>query len=246
MRFRAKASYDGTDFFGFQRQGVFRSVQGEIEAALTKTAGVTPVVFGAGRTDSGVHATGQVIAFDLEWRHPPGALQRALNVTLPFDTAVYEVQECSDLFSPRFDALSRKYEYTVYRDPVRRPMRDRFAWQVGRPLDVAVMNDAASMLIGVHDFAAFGSPTSESESTVRRVMRAQWDEHGDDLVFTIEANAFLYRMVRRVVNALVKVGSGRVSRAEFADTLANCDHNRIAGLAPAAGLCLTYVAYRDE
>lgn len=251
MKFRAKASYDGTEFFGFQRQGAFRSVQGEIEAALRTITGRTVVVYGAGRTDSGVHATGQVIAFEVEWRHSPESLQRALNVTLPRDAAVREVRRCSDSFSPRFDALSRTYEYTVYRDSVRRPTRDRYAWQVGGTLDMAAMNEAAEALIGEHDFAAFGSPTSESESTVRRVMRARWNEGvapqgAHDLVFTIEANAFLYRMVRRIVNALVKVGSGRISRAAFVEALACGDQNRITGLAAAAGLCLTHVSYRDE
>jgi tRNA pseudouridine38-40 synthase len=251
MKFRAKASYDGTEFFGFQRQGAFRSVQGEIEAALQTVTGQSVTVYGAGRTDSGVHATGQVIAFGLEWRHSPEALQRALNVTLPQDAAVREVRRCDGSFSPRFDALSRTYEYTVYRDSVRRPTRDRYAWQVGYALDVAAMNDAAEGLIGEHDFAAFGSPTSESESTIRRVMRARWEERATpdgerDLVFTIEANAFLYRMVRRIVNALVKVGSGRIGRAAFVEALASGDQNRITGLAAAAGLCLTYVSYRDE
>jgi len=244
-------SYDGTEFFGFQRQGAFRSVQGEIEAALTKITGATPVVFGAGRTDTGVHATGQVIAFDLEWRHPPESLQRALNVTLPRDVAVRGVRRCEGSFSPRFDALSRTYEYTVYLDEVRRPMRNRYAWQIGYALDVAAMNETAAELIGERDFAAFGSPTSESESTIRRVMRARWDERpgafGErDLVFTIEANAFLYRMVRRIVNALVKVGGGKIGRAEFVEALASGDPNRITGTAAAAGLSLTHVAFRDE
>jgi len=246
MKFRAKASYDGTEFFGFQRQGAFRSVQGEIETALCTITGQSVVVYGAGRTDSGVHATGQVIAFDVEWRHSPEALQRALNVTLPPDAAVRDVQRCEAGFSPRFDALSRTYEYTVYRGAVRQPLRDRYAWQIGRVLNAESMNEAAAALIGERDFAAFGSPTSDSESTVRRVIRARWDEREGDLVFTIEANAFLYRMVRRIVNALVKVGSGRIRCAEFADALASCDQNRITGLAPAAGLCLTRVTYRDE
>lgn len=259
MKFRAKASYDGTEFFGFQRQGAFRSVQGEIETALCTITGQSVVVYGAGRTDSGVHATGQVIAFDVEWRHSPEALQRALNVTLPRDAVVREMRRCDAAFSPRFDALSRTYEYTVYRDSVRRPTRDRYAWQVGVALDVAAMNEAAEALIGEHDFAAFGSPTSESESTIRRVMRARWEERdafeeagagarerASDLVFTIEANAFLYRMVRRIVNALVKVGSGRIGRAAFVEALASGDQNRITGLAAAAGLCLTHVSYRDE
>lgn len=248
MRFRAKAAYDGTDFYGFQRQGRFRSVQGEIETALTKITGESPVVFGAGRTDTGVHATGQVIAFDSEWRHPADALQRALNVNLPMDVAVRDVAACADGFSPRFDALTRTYEYTVYISPVRQPVRDRFAWHVESVLDVEAMNGVAAGLLGERDFAAFGSPTSESESTTRRLLRAEWREVAErpgDLVFTIEANAFLYRMVRRIVNALVKVGRGRLTAGDVFSALASGDQGRITGLAPASGLCLTTVTYRE-
>lgn len=244
MRVRATTAYDGTAFYGFQRQAGFRSVQGEIEAALAAIGGEKLVVRGAGRTDTGVHATGQVVAFDIEWRHGLDALERAININLPADVAVCELRECAPGFSPRFDALSRTYEYTLYSSPVRQPMRDRYAWQVAGGVELAAMRSAAELLVGEHDFAAFGSATTDSDVTVRNVMRAEWRERGSDMVFEIEANAFLYRMVRRLVNALVKVGRGRLTQADVADALASRDQDRITGLAPACGLCLVNVKYQ--
>ncbi len=254
MKYRARAAYDGTDFYGFQRQSGFRSVQGEIETALARILELetAPTVQGAGRTDTGVHATGQVIAFEADWAHPVAALQRALNVNLPGDVAIRELEACADQFSPRFDARSRTYAYTAYVSPVRSPLRDRFAWHIEREPDLAAMNAAARILTGTHDFAAFGSPTGDSDTTVRTVMRSEWRREavldgagaGMALTFEIEANAFLYRMVRRIVNALVQAGLGRLSVDEVEEALASRDQNRITGLAPACGLCLVDVSYQ--
>jgi tRNA pseudouridine38-40 synthase len=247
MRLRARVAYDGTEFYGFQRQGEFRSVQGEIETALCI---VDPTVTtdrlhlrGAGRTDTGVHASGQMIAFDLEWRHPLDALNRAININLPGDVAVRDVEQAAADFSPRFDALTRTYQYTAYISPVRQPLRDRYALHLEHLPDVDAMNAAAARLLGSHDFAAFGSPTTDQGDTVRRLIRAEWVRAADGLVFTIEANAFLYRMVRRIVNALIKVGRGRLTPDDVSEALASADQDRITGLAPAAGLCLVDVTY---
>lgn len=247
MRVRARVAYDGTEFFGFQRQANARTVQGEIETALEKVIGRQTNVTGAGRTDAGVHATGQVISFETDWRHSLDALTKALNVTLPDDLAVRELTECGADFHPRFDAQSRTYEYTVIVSEVRQPLLRRSAWQLERKLDPALMNSAAAHLIGSHDFAAFGSAPSgrEEETTVRDVLRAEWREDGRDaLVFTIEANAFLFRMVRRLVLALVRVGQGQMSAGEFLEILESRDAQRIKGLAPACGLCLVDVKYQ--
>jgi tRNA pseudouridine38-40 synthase len=243
MWFRAKVAYDGTGFYGFQRQGAFRSVQGDIETVLATVLGQSPTVYGAGRTDTGVHATGQVIAFDANWAHPTDALERAININLPRDIAVREIARCETRFSPRFEAVSRTYEYTAYVSAVRNPLRDRFACQIESVLDLDAMNLAAKAFLGEHDFAAFGSPTTDTDNTVRRVIRAEWRLSGDTLVFTIEANAFLYRMVRRIVNALFKVGRGKLTIADVIEALASKDQNRITGLAPACGLCLVNVSY---
>lgn len=246
MRVRAKVAYDGTEFFGFQRQANVRTVQGEIETALEKVSGRQTGVTGAGRTDAGVHASGQVIAFEVEWRHGLNALTKALNITLPDDVAVRELAECSVDFHPRFDAQSRTYEYTVLAGEVRQPLLRRTTWQLERRPDTALMNSAAAQLVGSHDFAAFGSAPSgrEEETTVRDVMRAVWraEERGA-LVFEIEANAFLFRMVRRLVLALVRVGQGQMNVGEFLEVMESRDAQRIKGLAPACGLCLVDVKY---
>lgn len=246
MRVRAKVAYDGTEFFGFQRQANARTVQGEIETALEKVTGRQTGVMGAGRTDAGVHATGQVIAFEVGWRHSMDALTKALNITLPEDVAVRELAECSAEFHPRFDARSRTYEYTVLISEVKQPLLRRTTWQLERNLDLANMNSAAAQLIGSHDFAAFGSAPSgrEEETTVRDVLKAEWRESRcNALLFTIEANAFLFRMVRRLVLALVRVGQGQLSADELKDILESRDAQRIKGLAPACGLCLVDVKY---
>jgi tRNA pseudouridine38-40 synthase len=247
MKVRARVAYDGTEFYGFQRQGAFRSVQGEIETALCKvdpTADADRLrLRGAGRTDTGVHATGQVIAFDLDWRHPMDALTRAVNINLPMDVAIRDVEAAADDFSPRFDALTRTYHYTAYISPTRQPLRDRYALHLEHLPDVDAMNAAAERLLGLHDFAAFGSATTDSGDTVRNLIRARWSREADGLVFAIEANAFLYRMVRRIVNALIKVGRGRLTPDDVSEALASADADRITGLAPAAGLCLVDVTY---
>lgn len=246
MRVRAKVAYDGTEFFGFQRQANARTVQGEIETALEKVTSRQSGVIGAGRTDAGVHATGQVISFEVDWRHSMQALTKALNITLPDDVAVRELAECSADFHPRFDAQSRTYDYTVLAGEVRQPLRRRTTWQLERMPDLALMNSAAAHLIGSHDFAAFGSAPSgrEEETTMREVLRAAWcEDERDALVFTIEANAFLFRMVRRLVLALVRVGQGQFSAGGFLEILESRDAQRIKGLAPACGLCLVDVKY---
>lgn len=244
MKARATIAYDGTEFSGFQRQTNARSVQGEIERAIEQVTGQRAGVIGAGRTDAGVHASGQVIAFETDWNHPLDALRRALNVTLAEDVAVMTLEEAPAGFHPRHDALSRAYEYTIIESEVRQPLTRRFAWQMGRALDAGKMNRAAQRLTGEHDFAAFGSaPSGSGESTIRKVLRAEWRETGGRLVFCVEANAFLFRMVRRMVATLVRAGTGELSEDEVGDLLDSRNPDRVKGAAPACGLCLVKVSY---
>ncbi len=245
MRLRATVAYDGTEFHGFQRQANARSVQDVLEEALSVTCGEPIGVIGAGRTDAGVHATGQVIGFGANWPHELADLQRAVNVRLPEDVSVLDLAACDEGFHPRYSARSRMYEYTIVIGPVRQPLVRRYAWQVWWPLDVQRMNEAAGKLLGEHDFAAFGTPP-QGDVTVRRVMQAEWrcrTGRWPELVFTIEANAFLFRMVRRIVKALVQVGLGQLSAEDVSDILASKDSQRIKGIAPACGLCLVKVTY---
>ncbi|RPI92963.1 MAG: tRNA pseudouridine(38-40) synthase TruA, partial [Chloroflexi bacterium] len=213
-RYRAGVAYDGTRYAGFQRQaGGTPTIQGELEQTIGRVSQQSVTVLGAGRTDSGVHATGQVIAFDVTWKHTTGELWRAINANLPQDIALQSLDVADADFHPRYDAASRTYEYTLLVAPVRQPLLNKIAWHVptADPLDVAFMQQAANHLIGPHDFATFGQPLRR-ESTVREVIRAEFaagagQRPGIELIrFTIEGNAFLYRMVRRIVGALVRVG----------------------------------------
>lgn len=243
--YRATVQYDGTAYYGFQRQRRGTpSIQAELERALAHLAGRPIRVIGAGRTDTGVHALGQVIGFTIEWpqRHGPVALLRALNANLPPDIAVVELAEAPPGFHPRFDARRRTYEYHVLIAPMRRPLLRQRAWQMAQPLDVARMNAAAALLIGEHDLATFGRATVGA-STVRAVYAAEWRQEGELLVFHICANAFLQRMVRSVVGTLVAVGRGQLTVAEFAAALAAHDRGQSVGAAPPQGLYLISVEY---
>jgi tRNA pseudouridine38-40 synthase len=242
MRVRAVVAYDGTDYGGFQRQANAPTVQAALEAALAQVTQEAITVLAAGRTDAGVHAAGQVIAFDTAWRHGLGDLQRALNAVLPADIAVLEIDEAAADFHPRYDARSRRYRYTLYNAPVRSPLDRLYSLHVAASLDVAAMQQAARSLVGEHDFAAFGRPPQGRE-TVRRVLTAEWSREQDWLVFDIEANAFLYRMVRSIVGTLLQVGQGRMGEEGFAAVLASGDRSLAGPTAPPHGLCLMEVKY---
>lgn len=242
MRVRATVAYDGTNYSGFQRQSNAPTVQGELEAALLRVTQERAGIVAAGRTDAGVHAIGQVIAFDTRWRHTLEDLSRALNAVLPADIAVRDVEEAGLGFHPRYDALSRWYRYTLYVARVRSPLARLQSLHLRGPVDAAAMAQAAECLVGEHDFAAFGQPPS-GEVTVRRVDRAEWGEDRPWLTFDIEANAFLYRMVRSIVGTLVKVGRGALGVDEFKAVLASCDRNQAGPTAPPHGLRLMAVAY---
>jgi tRNA pseudouridine38-40 synthase len=215
LRLWAKVEYDGTRFYGFQVQARGRTVQGEIE---------------------------QVIAFEAEWRHELADLHRALNAVLAADVAVLELGLAPEGFHPRFSARSRTYRYTLLNRMWPSPLERRRAWHVAQALDLARMIQASERLVGTHDFAAFGRPP-QGENTVRTIVRAEWQEAGPFFTFDLEANAFLYRMVRCIVGTLVQVGGGHLSPEEFSAILESRDRSRIKKVAPAHGLCLMRVDY---
>lgn len=246
--YRATVQYDGTRFYGFQRQrrGV-PSVQAELEQALARLVEHPIRVLGAGRTDTGVHALGQVIGFTIEWpdKHGLTALQRALNANLPEDIVVSELVEAQPGFHPRFDARRRTYRYLILNAPVRQPLWRHRAWHVAKRMDLGQMNEAAALLVGVRDFATFGRPTV-GESTVREVYSAMWRQEEQMAIFEICANGFLHRMVRSIVGSLKVVGCGKWSVGDFADALAAQERKRSATAAPAHGLYLISVEYDNE
>jgi tRNA pseudouridine38-40 synthase len=242
MRVRAVVAYDGTDYGGFQRQANAPTVQAVLEAALAQVTREAIIVLAAGRTDAGVHAVGQVVAFDAAWRHGLSDLQRALNAVLPTDVAVQAVAEAVPDFHPRYDARSRHYRYTLYNAPARWPLARRYSLYVASLLDVAMMQRAAQALVGEHDFATFGKPP-QGKITVRRVLAAEWDWEPPWLTFDIEANAFLHRMVRSIVGTLLQVGRGKMGVEEFVSVLASCDRSQAGPTASPRGLCLMEVKY---
>lgn len=248
-RYQLTLAYDGTDFFGSQRQAKRRTVQGELEKALHGLGWADRSVLLSGRTDTGVHATGQVAACDLDWSHTGDELVRALNAKLPGDISVWDAKIVPDDFHPRFDATSRTYSYQLFCDALRNPIRERFAWRVNHALDDELLKQASQALIGAHDFSSFGSATTPKGTTVRTVKKAAWHRIAkDQWRFEVEADAFLYRMVRRLVFVQVAVGQGKIRPDAIAEGLARQAGIRRrsafpSGLAPAHGLTLIEVKY---
>jgi tRNA pseudouridine38-40 synthase len=249
-RYQIILAYDGTGFLGSQRQASSRTAQSELEKALRKLGWHGQTVYLAGRTDTGTHASGQVAAFDLDWVHGLEKLQDALNAHLPRDMAVREVNAVPDDFHPRFDATSRRYRYRLFCDSVRDPLRERYAWRVWPA--VTDLTPLANIWPGRHDFAAFGTPPRVGGSTFRTVMSSRWQQQGDEWTFEIQADAFLYRMVRRLVYAQVAVGQARLSAKILAQALdyrpdiQQEAHSLIpVNLAPASGLTLVEVRYNN-
>jgi tRNA pseudouridine38-40 synthase len=242
-RYQAVLAYDGTDFSGFQRQADVRTVQGVLEQALITLGWQGDSLLAAGRTDSGVHASGQVVAFDLAWRHPPGDLRQALNANLPADLAVQAVSLAAADFHPRYQAVRRCYHYRVLVREVPDPLRERYAWRVWPAPDFARLQEAAALFLGRHDFQSFGSPTKPGGSTGREVLGSAWERQGTVLLYRVEANSFLYHMVRRIVFALVQAGHGKISVKDLAESIARPELLSVQGLAPAQGLSLVEVVY---
>ncbi|MBI5650082.1 MAG: tRNA pseudouridine(38-40) synthase TruA [Chloroflexi bacterium] len=241
-RVLAIVEYDGTEFAGFQIQRRGRTVQGELERALHKITGAKIRVIGAGRTDTGVHAIGQGAHFDTTWDRPLEILQRALNAVLPNDIAIRSLNQVAADFSARYRATSRVYRYTILNAAIRSPLAQRYALLIAEPLDASAMNDAAQELNGEKDFGAFGTPPrGDTHSAVRKMLRAEVKRDGALIHIELKANAFLYRMVRRIVGTLILVGKGALSRAEFRAVL---EKQRRAGqTVPPHGLCLVAVRY---
>lgn len=251
-RYQLTLAYDGTDFFGSQRQANKRTVQGELEKALCKLGWTGRSILMSGRTDTGVHATGQVASFDLDWSHAEEDLVRALNAALPADLAVHQARMVHPKFHPRFDATSRRYRYKLFCQRVRDPIRERYAWRVWPPVSGDALAATAKLFLGTYDFSAFGSPTGSKGSTVRTVLKAEWSPlEEDEWHFEVQADAFLYRMVRRMVFVQVAVAQGKVPAEDITHALeeqasAEPGTKKVpAGLAPAHGLTLVEVMYRD-
>ena len=242
---RLTIAYRGTDFFGWQRQGEKRTVQECLEAALRAIWGRQIDLQGSGRTDAGVHATGQVASFVAPRLHAAHVVVRAMNANLPRDVRVTACRLVSPAFHARFDAVEKTYRYLVYNHPVQDPFTLHTHWYIPHELDLASMRRAARLLVGEHDFASFTSnPGYERpRGTVRTLRAAPITRRGPEVVFRFTANGFLYRMVRNLVGGLVKVGAGRLSVEDFNRILRARSRGEAPPNAPAHGLYLVDVRY---
>lgn len=235
--------YDGTDFAGWQLQRNRRTVQDVVERALAELLGEPVRLHSAGRTDAGVHARGMPAHFFTSRDLPLQAFRDGLNRLLPDDVAVTAVCEVPTGFHARFAASRKWYRYTIDRRSVRSPLRRRTSWQVRTPLDLSAMRDAAGLLVGEHDFAAFRTSGCAAMTTVRRLEQVELTEEGALLHIDVHGSGFLRSMVRRLVGTLVQVGTGKRPAAEVAALLANQPGVRGGPTAPPQGLCLMAVSY---
>jgi tRNA pseudouridine38-40 synthase len=248
-RYQVILAYDGTEFSGLQSQASARTVQDVFELALHKIGWPGKSVLMAGRTDAGVHALGQVAAFDFDWLHSTADLRNALNANLPNDMSVWQTQRVADDFHPRYDAVARVYRYQILCLPYRHPVRERYCWRIWPSVDMERMQIGANFLVGVHDFASFGTPPKSGGVTTREIFSAAWEVDDDAFTFEVSANAFLYHMVRRMVKLLVDVGQGKVEPQEVYRYLQPTENSgvleMVPGLAPANGLFLMEVRYQS-
>ena len=235
-------SYDGTAYAGFQIQTNAPTVQGELERVLAQICAEPVRITGAGRTDAGVHATGQVIDFRTASALDGSTMERGVNALLPEDIAISALEPAGETFHSRFSATGRTYEYRIRTGPTRDPLERRREHWLPEALDVSAMQDAAARLVGIHDFAAFAAGVSGE----RNVRRAVWHRRDEVLRFEIEANAFLRGMVRGIVGTLLWAGRGKISADRFEEILVARDRAQAGPSAPAQGLCLIEVSYGDK
>ena len=247
IRIRGKIAYDGKDFSGWGMQPDRRTVQGDLEDAISTLLRVDRIIVQcAGRTDAGVHATAQVIHFDIAEKDAMEMkdLTYKINAILPEDISIQELEVTTSDFDARFAALSRSYEYLIYQGQRNPLLRDR-AHQSYLPLDVQAMNDASQSLIGLHDFSAF-CKKREGATTIRTLMKFDWSELPDGLIkVELEADAFCYSMVRGLIGAVLAIGEGKFDKAWLENYLAGKEREAHVFAAPALGLTLVEVKYPE-
>jgi len=255
MNIACSIEYDGTDYHGFQRQPQSHgpTIQGRLEEAIERISGSFSVVHGAGRTDAGVHASGQVIHFHNESHLTPQIWQRALNAVLPNTVTVQWASEVPERFHARFSAMSRSYRYTIWNAAAPSALRTRYSYHYPRLLDVDLMQTACQHLLGRKDFGAFGHSPDETNPTrpgphhcVRTILEARCTQQEKEIYCDFTADAFLTGMVRRMVGTLLLVGQQRLSLAEFATIVQRAEKTHPGSAAPSHGLCLVRVEYPNH
>jgi len=236
--------YDGTNYLGWQVQPKGSTIQGILEEKLGLLTGEPIRLFGSGRTDSGVHAFGQVAHFKTRSRMDIRTMQRALNSLLPPDIVIRKVEEVEEDFHARKHSKSKVYEYRILNRNLRSAFHREYAWYIPQKLNFTEMKKASQSLIGEHDFSSFRTVGSPTRTAVRRVIRAEWKKGRDGFIrFEIEANGFLKQMVRSIVGTLVEIGKDRMNATEFRKILESKDRKKAGPTAPAQGLFLKEVKY---
>ncbi|MFT7667627.1 MAG: tRNA pseudouridine38-40 synthase [Planctomycetota bacterium] len=242
---RIQVAYDGAEFFGWQRQEGFGSVQEAIEDAAVMVLGERVTVHGSGRTDSGVHAKRQVASLHVSTRLTNDRLRHALNAHLPDSIVVNRLETCADDFHARFSAVAKRYAYFLATTRFRPSFAERYSAWTCLSLDFEAMQYAGNCLIGEHDFRGLSSVGSDPKSTVRCVRKLRWIKRRERLAFVIEADGFLYNMVRAIAGTLIDVGRGRLDRDSISRVLETGDRGAVGPTAAAGGLYLLRVMYPE-
>ena len=242
---RMLIAYDGARFFGWQRQDGFESVQEALEDALLALFSKHVVVHGAGRTDTGVHALGQVASFHVDTPMDDHRLQRAINAHLPPEVVVRRLETCRADFHARFDATGKRYLYLIWNERERSPFARQHAHYVREPLDTAAMAAAARHLVGTHDFTSLASSGSPRRTNVRTIRAARLVVRRNRLAIVVQGDGFLYNMVRTIAGSLIDVGRARMTPERFREVLAARNRSLAGPTAPAAGLYLLAVRYAE-
>lgn len=243
MRVKIIIEYDGTNYAGWQRQDNAIAVQQKIEEAVFEITGQRAVVTGAGRTDAGVHALGQVAHFDTTATIPPEKWAYALNTKLPEDIRIRSSMKVDPEFHSTLHAEKKHYRYSIYNAPHTSPTRRLYAASVFYPLDEKLMQAAADVFPGEHDFSAFAAAGSDIKTTVRRVYSAKVTRNGDMLYFDVVGNGFLYNMVRIMAGTIIEVGYGKLAKTDVENALRSGERSNAGYTAPACGLTMVEVYY---
>jgi tRNA pseudouridine38-40 synthase len=241
-------AYDGTNYYGFQEQRgtPYQTIQSVVEDRLSRLAKRKIQIIGAGRTDAGVHARGQVINFDAgDWTIGAERVAYALRSLLPADIVALESVEVDPAFHARFSAISKSYRYTIYNGKVPSPFHRLYSYHIHHPLDEEAMREGAKYLLGRHDFSAFRALGTPVKSTVRTILESRVNRVGDMIFIDVRGDGFLYHMVRMIAGTLIRVGKGKIPPEEVADILFSGDSLRSGPTAPARGLCLERVDYGE-